>query len=295
MASKYSRRAESSGMHRRHTFALLFLIIGPVAALAAGDAGVEFFEKKIRPVLAEHCIECHSSDPKKQKGGLALDTRAGVQKGGESGRVIVPGKPNQSPLITAVRYTDPEFKMPPKGKLPAEVIADLEKWVAMGAPDPRTGNVIAMAPKWGSVEEGRKFWAYQPPRQHPLPQVKAADWPRGSIDRFILAKLESQGLRPSADADRVTLIRRATFALTGLPPTPAEIDAFLADRSPEAFARVVDRLLASPHFGERWGRHWLDVARYAESSGGGRSLLFKEAWRYRDYVIRAFNSALPYN
>src|SRR5262249_44416939 len=163
------------------------------------------------------------------------------------------------------------FKMPPKGKLSAETIADLERWIAMGAPDPRTGGPVVAVQKWNSLEEGRKFWAYQPPKKHSLPEVKNVDWSRGSIDRFILARLEKEGLRRSAGANRITLLRRATFALTGLPPTPAEIDTFLADRAPDAWARVIDRLLASPHFGERWGRHWLDVARYAESSGGGRS------------------------
>src|SRR5215831_14063688 len=154
-------------MQRRDSLAVLVLIAGPLCALAAGDAGIEFFEKKIRPVLSQHCIECHSSEPKKQKGGLALDSRAGVRRGGESGPAIVLGKPKESLLIKGVHYTDPEFKMPPKGKLPAEVIADLERWIAMGAPDPRTGGPVVAVQKWNSLEEGRKFWAYQPPKKHP--------------------------------------------------------------------------------------------------------------------------------
>ncbi len=185
--------------------------------------------------------------------------------------------------------------MPPKGKLPDAVIADLEKWIAMGAPDPRTGSGAVVAAKGIDVEEGRKFWAFQPPRPHRVPQVQDTSWPRGDIDAFLLAGLEAKGLRPAADADRAVLLRRVCFDLLGLPPTPGQIDAFVNDPSPNAFVRVVDDLLASPHFGERWGRHWLDVARFAESSGGGRSLLFPDAWRYRDYVIESFNADRPYD
>jgi hypothetical protein len=268
----------------------------PLLGQAPDDAkGIEFFEKKIRPVLQQHCYECHSVESGKNKGKLLLDTRDATRKGGETGPAVVPGKPDESWLIKAVRHSELDLHMPPKGKLPPEAIADLEKWVAMGAPDPRTGPV-AKDTKYGpSVEEGRKFWAFQPVKKQSLPAVNNKDWPRGGIDRFVLAKLESKGLKPAADADRATLLRRVYFALVGIPPSPAEIDAFLADDSPQAFEKVVDRLLASPLFGERWGRFWLDVARYAESTGGGRSLLIKDAWRYRDYIIAAFNSDLPYN
>jgi hypothetical protein len=281
-------------------FRFALVVICSLAALVpahGADPGFEFFEKKIRPMLAEHCYSCHSADAKKLKARLALDTRDGTRRGGESGPALVPGKPEASLLIKAVRYTDEALKMPPKGKLPDAVIASLEQWVAMGAPDPRTGPPSGTPRKAESIniEKGRKFWAFQPASRRSTPSVSDTAWPRGDIDRFVLARLEAQGLRPAADADRITLIRRVYFDLIGLPPTPEEIDAFVGDPSPGAFARVVDELLASPHFGERWGRHWLDVARYADSSGGGRSLLFPDAWRYRDYVIAAFNNDKPYS
>jgi len=253
-------------------------------------AGVRFFEQKIRPVLVQHCYSCHSANTKKPRGDLRLDSRAGLLKGGTSGPALVPGKVEDSLLIQALHYDD--LAMPPPGKLPASVIADFEHWVAMGAPDPRDGTAA-----WGTrgidLEAGRQFWAFQAPRRHPTPAVKDVDWPRGEVDRFILARLEAVGLRPVADADRLTLLRRVTIDLLGLPPTPEEMDAFLADKKPGAFERVVDRLLASPHFGERWGRHWLDVARYADSNGKDENLTFHEAWRYRDYVIASFNSDKP--
>ncbi len=282
-------------MHRRLLLLSLALVIVATRTRAvADDPGVEFFEKKIRPVLVEHCQECHSTQSNKQRGGLYLDSRDALRKGGDSGVVLVPGKPQQSLLIKAIRYHDPDLRMPPKGKLPAVVVADFENWVAMGAPDPRTGN-SKVAWKELDLAQARKFWAFQPPRPHPLPVVKDTSWARSPMDRFILARLESQNLQPAPDADRATLIRRAYFTLIGLPPTPGEIDDFVKDRSADAFVKEVDRLLASPHFGERWGRHWLDVARYADSSGGGRSLIFKDAWRYRDYVIDAFNSDMPFD
>ncbi|MBM4071706.1 MAG: DUF1553 domain-containing protein, partial [Planctomycetes bacterium] len=189
-----------------------------------------------------------------------------------------------------------ELKMPPRGRLADEEIAAIERWIEMGAPDPRDGRGLSPKPHV-DVEQGRKFWAFQPPTRIAPPRIKAENWPRGPIDRYILARLESKGLTPALDAARAVLLRRATHALIGLPPTPEEIDAFVHDGATddEALARVVDRLLASPHFGERWGRHWLDVARFAESSGGGRSLLFKDAWRYRDYVIASFNHDKPFN
>jgi hypothetical protein len=268
-------------------------ILAVVPALRAADPGVAFFEKKIRPVLVEHCYRCHST-AKKQRGGLALDSRDGLRKGGDRGPAIVPGKPKDSLLLQAVRYGE-EPRMPPKGKLADTVIADLEKWIAMGAPDPRGAIASGKSTKPLDVGEGRNFWAFQPPRRHPVPTVKDASWPRSDIDAFLLARLETKGLRPAADADRAVLVRRVYFDLIGLPPTPEQIDLFVRDRSPDAFARVVDELLASPHFGERWGRHWLDVARFAETSGGGRSLLFPDAWRYRDYVIEAFNTDKPYD
>jgi hypothetical protein len=270
-------------------------LVGLAALPAAADPGTDFFEKKIRPVLTEHCLKCHSAEAekaKKLKGGLHLDTRDGVRKGGDSGPAVVPGKPADSHVIKAIKY-DGDTQMPPAGKLPDAVIADFEAWVKMGAPDPRTGT--GPRKQVGlSIEEGRKFWAYQPVRKLALPAVKAADWPAGDIDRFILAALESKGLKPAPDADRATLARRVYFDLTGLPPTPEQIDAFVYDTNPKAFENLVDRLLASPQFGERWGRHWLDVARFGESLTL-RGFILKEAWRYRDYVIDSFNADRPFD
>jgi len=255
------------------------------------DAGLELFEKKIRPVLIQHCYKCHSEDAKRPKGGILLDTKAGLLKGGDTGAGLVPGKPKESLLIRALRY-ESDLEMPPKGKLPDAVIADFERWIALGAPDPRHGE----KPKAGEKENGPKpNWAFSPPKAHEAPAVPDASWPRGAIDRFILAKLEAKDLAPAPDADRVDLARRLWFGLTGLPPTPEEIDAFLQDSSPKAYENLVDRLLDSRHFGERWGRHWLDVARYSDSTGGGRTKALVNAWRYRDYVIEAFNSDKPYD
>jgi hypothetical protein len=265
------------------------------APLSAAEPGVEFFEKKIRPVLAEHCFKCHSADAekaKKLKASLLLDSRDGVRKGGDSGPALVAGKVAESLIIQALKY-DGDTKMPPSGKLPDAVIADFEQWVKMGAPDPRTATAgrkqVGM-----SVEEGRKFWAYQPLRPPSVPGVKNQDWALADIDRFILARLEAKGLKPAADAERAILARRVYYDLTGLPPSPEEVDAFVADKDPKAFEKLVDRLLESPHFGERWGRHWLDVARFGESLTL-RGFILKEAWRYRDYVIDSFNRDVPFD
>src|SRR5262245_49925420 len=234
---------------------MLLVLILATTSHAQDSAGIEFFEKKIRPLLAEHCYSCHATQGKKQRGGLTLDTREGVLKGGDTGPALVPGKPNESLLIRAVRFDDTELRMPPKGKLPQSAIADLEKWVKMGAPDPRTAKAaVAKAP---AGRDTQTFWCYQPVTKQPVPAVKNSAWPRDDIDRFILAKLESKGLRPVIDADRATLLRRTYFALIGLPPTPEETAAFVKDTSPDAFVKVVDRLLESKHFGERWGRFWL--------------------------------------
>ena len=257
--------------------------------------GVEFFEKKIRPLLAEHCYECHATD-KKTKGGLNLDSRAGWEKGGDSGMALVPGDPEASLLIKAVRYKDKQFQMPPKRKLSDAQIADFEQWVKLGAPDPRTGGP-ALAKKEINIAEGRKHWAYQLPQKSAPPAVKDATWPRTEADRHILAKLEGKKLQPSPDADPTTLVRRIYFDLIGLPPSPEQIDAYTSEaaRNPrQATERLVDSLLASPHFGERWGRHWLDVVRFAESVTL-RGFVMKEAWRYRDYVIASFNADKPYD
>ncbi len=267
---------------------------GPGASVIAPTPEQEhFFESKVRPVLAIHCSKCHSSGAEKLKGGLRVDSREGLLRGGGSGPAVVPGKPDESLLVQAVRYRDEDLRMPPKGKLPDAVIADLESWVRMGAPDPRTGPVPAVPPSV-DLARGREFWSFRPPRRSSPPAVKRADWPRGDIDRFLLAALEARNLNPVGDAGRGRLIRRATFDLIGLPPTPEEVEAFLADDAPGAFERVVDRLLASPRFGERWGRHWLDVARFAESSGK-TNFTYSHAWRYRDWTIAAFNADVPYD
>jgi hypothetical protein len=256
-------------------------------SVAASEA--EFFEKRIRPVLAEHCLDCHG--PKKQQAGLRLDSLNGLLKGADSGAVVIPGDADNSPLVQAVRHSGP-VKMPPKGKLKPEAVEALTAWVKMGLPWPETRAAVKP-----DADAGKRHWAFQPIRNPPLPAVRDCAWPSTSLDSFILAKLEAKGLAPSPRADKRTLIRRATFDLTGLPPAPEEVAAFEADASPDAFAKVVDRLLASPHYGERWGRHWLDIARYADTKG---YVLFDDAdfpwaWTYRDYVIRAFNDDLPYD
>jgi hypothetical protein len=263
--------------------------------LAAPSWGTEefaFFEREIRPILVEHCYECHSSG-EQQKGGLVLDSRAGWAVGGDSGPALVPGDPAGSLLIESVRYENPRLEMPPKSRLPSEKIAALEKWVAMGAPDPREGSVQRAAGGM-TVEEGREFWSYRRPVAPPLPEVADEAWPTVEIDRFLLARMEAAGVAPAPLATPEARLRRLHFDLTGLPPTPEEIRLFVKNPSEEAWAREIDRLLASPRFGERWGRHWLDVARYGESYTL-RGLIMRESWRYRDYVIEAFNADLPYD
>lgn len=253
----------------------------------------DFFEKRIRPVLVESCYSCHSVEANKSKGGLLLDTRAGIRKGGDKGPAVVPGKPDDSLLLTAIHWKQEDFQMPPKNQLSASVIADFEKWVAMGAPDPRDGTAVVRSDI--DIAKGKQFWAFQLPKKSAAPAVKDASWPRSDVDRFLLAAMEGRGVKPVADADRATLLRRLTYDLTGLPPTPAEVEAFLADSSATAVEAVVDRLLASHAFGERWGRHWLDVARYGESSGKQVNITYPHAWRYRDYVIDSFNADKPFD
>jgi Protein of unknown function (DUF1553)/Protein of unknown function (DUF1549)/Planctomycete cytochrome C len=259
---------------------------------------VEFFENRIRPLLAEHCYKCHSSESAKVKGGLRLDTRENLRKGGDSGQVLIPGNPDKSLLVQAVRYTNPDLQMPPKGeRLTDAQVASIEDWVRMGAPDPRADNRASGGP--GRNQSGRDHWAFQPVRTPAVPQVKMADWVQTPVDAFILEKLEAQGMKPSPAAEKRTLIRRATFDLTGLPPTPEEVRDYLEDDSAGAFEKVVDRLLKSPRYGERWGRHWLDVARYADTKGEVKKRLEDEhypfAWTYRDYVVRSFNEDKPFN
>jgi mono/diheme cytochrome c family protein len=252
----------------------------------------EFFEMRIRPVLAKNCYACHTST---HMGGLELDTREHVLKGGQSGPAIQPGDPDHSLLIQAVRHTHERIKMPPGGKLKDEEIADLAQWVKDGAV---WGSSVApiKSAEYVITPEQRAFWAFRPVRAYPPPPVKDAAWAKTPIDHFVLAKLETEGLRPAQAAGKRELIRRVTYDLTGLPPSPEEVEGFVNDRSPQAFAKVVDRLLASPHYGERWGRFWLDVARYSDDKlDSERENPYPNAFRYRNWVIQAFNDDMPYD
>jgi hypothetical protein len=263
---------------------------------------LEFFEKKIRPVLVEHCYDCHSEEKGKSKGELTLDSRDGIRAGGDRGPAVVPGKPDESILINAIRQVG-QLRMPPDsrgGMLPDEVIGDFEKWVKDGAADPRDSSKIvdarpAKPEKVYDWDKERQYWAFQKPKAGAPPEVLDESWPKTDVDRFVLAKLEVKGLKPVADADKRTLIRRVYYDIIGLPPTAEQVRAFANDTSPNAYEKVVDSLLASPRFGEQWGRYWLDVARYGESTGMDRNLNYPYAWRYRDYVIDAFNKDKPYN
>ena len=273
------------------TASLAALLLALSAPPAPTDEDIAFFESKVRPVLVEHCISCHGE--KKQQGGLRLDTRAGVRAGGDSGPAVVSGKPGESRLVKAVRHVEADLKMPPKAKLTAEQIASLEEWVRIGVPDPRDGTQTAPT---GSAS---KHWAFQPVVVPAIPAVKSGAWVRTPVDAFLLAKLEAASLKPSPPADKRTLLRRVYFDLHGLPPSADQVAAFEKDTDPKAFEKVVDDLLASPRYGERWARHWLDVARYADTKDG--VLMFGDnrprpfAYTYRDYVIRAFNEDLPFD
>ncbi len=278
------------------------LIVGIVICAGVSVRGaqkaedLEFFEKSIRPVLVERCYSCHSADAEKLKGDLKLDSRADLLKGGTDGPVVVPGNAETSRLIEAIRYHNADFQMPPakQGKLPDEQIADFVRWVNSGAPFPESPGVTN-----SKAASAKPHWAFQPVGNPPVPSVREKKWVRSPVDNFILSKLEAAKLPPSPPADPRTLIRRATYDLTGLPPTPEEVDAFARDHSPAAYEKLVDRLLASPRYGERWGRYWLDVARYADTKGyvyGGREeTKFVHSAAYRDWVIRAFNEDLPYD
>jgi hypothetical protein len=281
-------------------FALLAIGIGfACPGLAVEVSPNEFFETRIRPVLVEKCYSCHSAEAEKNgklKGGLRVDHREGLLKGGDSGPAVRPGKVQEGTLLKALRHAG-DFKMPPKDKLPETVISDFETWVKTGAADPRQGNASpTVAAKQIDWTAARQFWAFQAPVRSPLPRVREAAWPLREIDHFVLAAMEKIQLKPISAATRQTWIRRATFDLLGLPPTPAEIDAFIADKSSEAYSKVVERLLSSPHYGERWGRYWLDLARYTDDLGGTIGpVAAPNAFRYRDWVIRAFNRDLPYD
>jgi hypothetical protein len=289
---------DNAAMFKAQVILLSLLLLTPTTFAAPPDpAGVQFFETKIRPVLAAHCYKCHSAEAAsagKLKGALLLDSREGVLKGGKNGAVIVPGEPEKSRLIEAIHYSNEDLQMPPKERLTAEAVADLEKWVAMGAPDPRAGAAVAVK-RTIDVEAGRKFWSFQP-LQHPRPPaVRNEKWRRTVIDQFVLAAQEEKGLYPNAIAPREKLIRRACFDLTGLPPSPEELSAFANDSSPDAYEKLLDRLLASPRYGERWARRWLDVARFAESDGFEHDSFRPAAYQYRDFVIRALNADMPFD
>jgi len=256
-------------------------------AFAQTKDPADFFETRVRPVLATNCYGCHTSG---QSGGLRLDSAEAALKGGNTGPAIVPGKPEESLLIQAVRQSHEKLKMPPGKKLADQEIADLAEWIQAGAVWPKSSGAVSRI-----TAQQKAFWSFQPLKDAAPPLVKDKRWAAEPIDRFILAKLEEKGLQPAPAADRRTLIRRVTYDLTGLPPTPEEIDAFLRDKSPKAYARVVDRLLASPRYGERWGRHWLDVVRYADSAGDSADYPVPQAYLYRDYVIQSFNRDKPYD
>ena len=270
-----------------------------VCADQATQRNADFFEARIRPVLVEHCYECHAADSEDIGGQFLLDSRDALFKGGESGPAVEAGNADGSLLLRALRYDD--LEMPPTGKLPDRVIADFEKWINDGAFDPRNAtpaNQVAETPSI-DIEAGRQFWAFQQPRLHEPPAVHQTGWPIRKIDHFVLSRIETENSAPQEEADRRTLIRRVTFDLTGLPPTPEEVEAFVNDDTPGAYRRVVERLLASPQFGARWARLWLDVSRYAEDQahivGNNQELFYPNAYRYRDWLIGAFNDDLPYD
>ena len=272
-------------------------LVLPVPVLAAiPPEQLAFFEAKIRPVLTQHCYSCHSAEALKGgklKAELMLDSRAGMEKGGESGPAVVAGKKEESLLLAALKYDG--FEMPPSGRLSDQVIADFEKWIEMGAPDPRDEPLAHTGPRTIDVAAGRMHWSYRRLAPVSPPAVHDMTWAKNDVDRFVLAKLEAAGITPNDEAAKETLLRRVTFDLTGLPPTPGERQLFMADASPDAYERLVDRLLASPRFGERWARHWLDTVRFAESGGYEFDGDRPGAHHYRDFVIRAFNADMPYD
>lgn len=286
---------------------LILLLLGVGARAQGSDSDLAFFENKIRPLLVEHCYKCHSEKSEKVKGELLLDSREAMLAGGESktSPTLVPGNPAKSLLITAVSYSDPDLEMPPKNRLSAQQVADLTTWVAAGAQWPvekiskkPSTTDTPKAPKLEAFDLKKRkaaHWAWQPIKDVPPPAASDMTWANGPIDRFILARLDKEGLKPAAATDKRTLIRRLYFDLIGLPPAPEDVEAFVNDASSTALESRVDALLTSPRFGERWGRHWLDLVRYAETRGHEFEPVIPNAWQYRDYVIRAFNADVPYN
>ena len=267
------------------------LLVGCAAEVTA-DERVQFFEKHIRPALIEHCYECHSNAHGKSEGGLLLDSRPAIDRGGESGQAIEAGRPDESLLVEAIKYDS--LEMPPGKQLDDETIRLFEEWIRQGAVDPRDNETTPGASAGIDQQAARKFWAFQPRKSVPVPNPKS-DWGSSAVDCFIVEKLQQKKLEPAAEADRATWLRRVTFDLTGLPPTVEQLDDFISDQRPGVYERVVDRLLASPRYGERWGRYWLDSARYADSNGADENHKYPVAWRYRDYVVSAYNSDKPYD
>ena len=276
-------------MYRNYITLAVVISLGLSLQCSADD----FFEQRIRPVLVEQCFKCHSAEANELKGDLHLDSLDGILKGGQSGHpAIVPGKPNASPLLKAIRYSNPDFQMPPKSQLSKSIVDDFEKWIQSGAPFPKSlGKIDLMA-------KARTHWAFHPAKKYPRPTVSDSSWPKNDIDYFVLSTLEANKLKPSPTADPRTLVRRLSFDLIGLPPSPEEVQTFKSDPSAEAYAALVEKYLASPHYGERWGRHWLDVARYADTKGyvyGRDQINFFHSYVYRDWVVKALNDDMPYN
>jgi mono/diheme cytochrome c family protein len=281
---------------------LLGLLIGPAAGAAppsppASPAAIAFFETKVRPLLADHCYKCHG--PEKRRGGLRLDSRAAALVGGDQGPAVVPGEPDRSLIVKAVRHADDELKMPPTKKLSARQIDDMIEWVRLGAPWPAAEQAASPPQRPGAEfqvsDKDRDHWAFRPVRRPALPAVKDPRAAANPVDAFLMARLEAKGLHRAEPTSRRELVRRAYFDLLGLPPPPEEVDAFVRDEQPDAYERLLDRLLASPAYGERWGRHWLDLVRFAQTHGYERDDEKPNAWRYRDYVIKSFNQDKPYD
>jgi len=284
---------------------VVVVVVGIALALVSGvarsdesmpdSAGIKFFETRIRPLLLKNCGDCHGAED--QESDLRVDTYTGMINGGVSGPLIVPGNVKESLLISVIEYQNEALQMPPDEKLSEDEIQLLKKWVTIGAPHPAQNEAVSMAPRRSPIDltEARRYWAFQPIISPDAPTLDGNEWVKTPVDAFILKMHQKQNLAPVAPADKLTLIRRATFDLTGLPPTPEEISVFLADTSPSAYEKVLDRLLDSPRYGERWGRHWLDVVRYADSNGQDENQAFVDAWRFRDYVIKSFNDDKPFN
>ena len=285
-------------MHMRNLGLALIVVFTPM--IASANEGIVFFEKKIRPALEKYCYRCHSDVEKKIKGNLVVDTKSGLLQGGDSGPAIVPGNLSKSILWKSITYAN-DMEMPPKKQMPDDVIADFKKWIEMGAPDPRVQNTVSV--KSVVTEEDikkakKEFWSFKAPKVSAPPIVANTSWLKNNIDKYVLGTLEKKKMKPVNDADPSTLLRRLTFDLIGLPPTPAQVSAFkdAYSKDPDgAIEQALSYLLNSPHFGERWGRHWLDIARYAESNGRELNSTYPQAWRYRDYVIKSFNTDKPYD